>query len=168
MINILLLLLLIYFILFSTAQSTNTYRLGSQRKPLYAQPPGLSAPSPTITPPVVPFSNLTLPSSVNYPVAPHGAMEVPQTSATATLTPTPLQYQSPVNAENQPLHSVVPPSFTNLVTVWFWILQVGLHPSQTRYWVWIFILMNIFIIVLVQQIFVMGTFPFCMFIMWIK
>jgi hypothetical protein len=28
--------------------------------------------------------------------------------------------------------------------------------------------MNIFIIVLVQQIFVMGTFPFCMFIMWIK
>ncbi|PNF41924.1 Phospholipase DDHD2 [Cryptotermes secundus] len=41
-------------------------------------------------------------------------MEVPQTTATATLTPTPLQYQSPVNAENQAPPSVVPPSFTNL------------------------------------------------------
>lgn len=100
-----------------SAQSTNTYRLGNQRKPLYVQPPGLFASSRSTTPPIIPFSNLSLPTSVSYPVAPRVAMEVPQTSETATLTPTPLQYQSPVNAENQSPPSVVPPSFTNLAQV---------------------------------------------------
>jgi len=118
------------FILFSTAGTTNTYRLGSQRKPLYAQPPGLSTSPPRITPPIVPFSNPTLSTTVASSVAPSITMAVPQTSGMATLTPTPLQYQfqSPVTAENQTPSSVVPPSFTNLVMNQLLFLQVQLHP----------------------------------------
>jgi hypothetical protein len=118
------------FILFSTAGTTNTYRLGSQRKPLYAQPPGLSTSPPRITPPIVPFSNLTLSTTVASSVAPSITMAVPQTSGMVTLTPTPLQYQfqSPVTAENQTPSSVVPPSFTNLVMNQLLCLQVQLHP----------------------------------------
>lgn len=118
--------IVIILILCSAAGTSNTYRLGSQRKPLYAQPPGLSASSPNIPSPVGPYSssnsgNLSL--STNVPK--------PQTSPMATLTPTPLQYQSPVNAENQSVSSVVPPSFTNLVIRCFLSLQVGLHPLKT-------------------------------------
>lgn len=119
-------------VLFSTAGTANTYRLGSQRKPLYAQPPGLSASPPRTVPPIVPFSNLTLSTTVAPPVAPSITTAVPQTSGMATLTPTPLQYQyqsqSPVTAENQTSPSVVPPSFTNLVMNQLLFLQIQLHP----------------------------------------
>lgn len=105
------------------AGSSNTYRLGSQKK-LYAQIPGLSNSSPVAPLSLNPSQSNTFVASPPLLFSPPVAMstdvsnnqQLPQSQVASSTISGISQYQSPTASELE-TPTVLPPSFNNLVTM---------------------------------------------------